>query len=182
LAEQVEAYLKQQDTFSRLVQVPQITRAGTAMPFALAEDLCKSDSVLVLNGDDLFGARDLAKLAQFKAGLIVHAVDEAAPIRHRLSEAGRHAGAVGREGRPWMAASSPTPGAYVFLAPCWKRNWSYRPAGNMKSPTTSRDWQPAPPFHVVESTFWLPSARKRFGKQAQEMDLDKVMTRASAKG
>ena len=35
------------------------------------------------------------------------------------------------------------------------------------------------PFHVVESTFWLPIGTEQVWQDAQKMDLDKVMTRAS---
>jgi len=33
------------------------------------------------------------------------------------------------------------------------------------------------PVHVVESTFWLPIGTEQVWQQAQEMDLEKVMTR-----
>src|SRR5215208_3274544 len=63
LAEQVEAYLQQQTHFKEWAIVPQGDPQGTGDAFRKCREQIRSDKVMVINGDDLFGAADLAKLA-----------------------------------------------------------------------------------------------------------------------
>src|SRR5947208_3571654 len=70
LAEQVEQYLRSQPHFRDWVAVPQQQPRGTGDALRQCRDQLKSDHFLVLNGDDLFGARDLHELARKPAGLL----------------------------------------------------------------------------------------------------------------
>src|SRR5205814_320302 len=77
LAEQIEAYLKTQRHVPAWEAVRQHEPRGTGDALrGCRGHLRGSGSFLVLNGDDLYGAADLAELASRPAGLLVHEVDE----------------------------------------------------------------------------------------------------------
>src|SRR5437899_6685824 len=76
LAAQVEEYLRKQKHFASWVTVFQNPPRGTGDALRLCQKHLQSDRFLVLNGDDLYGARDLAALAECPAGLLVQSVDE----------------------------------------------------------------------------------------------------------
>src|SRR5262249_26663534 len=76
LAEQIEQYLRSQTRFAHWIAVKQDQPRGTGDALRACKPFLQSDRFLVLNGDDLFGAADLAELAQVPAGLLVHPVDE----------------------------------------------------------------------------------------------------------
>src|SRR5215218_3139706 len=59
LAEKVEDYLKAQPHFKEWVAVPQEEPRGTGDALRRCRAHVRSDRLLVLNGDDLFGAADL---------------------------------------------------------------------------------------------------------------------------
>src|SRR5947209_1053252 len=76
LAEQVEAYLRQQAHFRDWVTVRQAQPRGTGDALRSCRGLVRSERFLVLNGDDLYGAADLAALAACPAGVLVYPVDD----------------------------------------------------------------------------------------------------------
>src|SRR5438046_1598240 len=76
LAEQIEGYLAGQRYFSQWATVPQGEPRGTGDALRRCRDLIQSDRFLVLNGDDLFGAADLEKLARTTAGVLCATVNE----------------------------------------------------------------------------------------------------------
>src|SRR5439155_20652833 len=76
LAEQVAAYLKKQPHFAQWVTVPQEQPRGKGDALRRSRQHLRSDTFLVLNGDDLYGARDIAALAACSAGVLCRSVDE----------------------------------------------------------------------------------------------------------
>src|SRR5947209_5360924 len=76
LAEQIEQYLRTQKHRGRWQTVVQQEPRGTGDALRRCRAQLQSERFLVLNGDDLYGAADLAKLADCPAGLLVHPVDE----------------------------------------------------------------------------------------------------------
>src|SRR6059058_3116026 len=68
LAEQVEAYLGSQTHQRSWVTVHQVTPRGTGDAFQSCRAHVTADRVMVLNGDDLYAAADLAALAEKPAG------------------------------------------------------------------------------------------------------------------
>ena len=76
LGEQIEAYLAAQKHVSAWEVVRQVQPRGTGDALRSCRDRLRPGSFLVLNGDDLYGAADLAELARQPAGLLVHPVDE----------------------------------------------------------------------------------------------------------
>src|SRR5262245_20814180 len=76
LAEQVDDYLRRQTHFTDWATVVQAQPRGTGDAFRSCRGRVTAERVLVLNGDDLYGASDLQRLAEKPAGLLVHPVDE----------------------------------------------------------------------------------------------------------
>src|SRR5947209_7804034 len=76
LAEQIETYLGEQRHFADWLAVRQEQPRGTGDALRSCREHLRSDRFLVLNGDDLYGAADLARLAACSAGVLVHPVDE----------------------------------------------------------------------------------------------------------
>src|SRR5260370_35927011 len=76
LADQMEQYLREQRHFKEWATVPQGEPRGTGDALRRCRPHVRSDRFLVLNGDDLFGAADLAALAATPAGVLVAPVDE----------------------------------------------------------------------------------------------------------
>src|SRR5947209_17762503 len=74
LAEQIEAYLRTQKHRAKWDVVRQEVPRGTGDALRSCREKIHSDNFLVLNGDDLYGAADLARLADCPAGLLVQTV------------------------------------------------------------------------------------------------------------
>src|SRR5437879_2457115 len=70
LADQIEDYLNQQKHFADWATVRQEVPRGTGDAFRSCQSHLKTDRYLIMNGDDLFGAADLAKLVQYPAGIM----------------------------------------------------------------------------------------------------------------
>src|ERR1700732_4060830 len=67
LADQVEAYLRSQKHFKEWGTVHQEQPRGTGDALRCCRERLRSETFLVLNGDDLYGAADLAALADCPA-------------------------------------------------------------------------------------------------------------------
>ena len=76
LAEQIETFMRSQTRHRNWATVDQETPRGTGDAFQSCRGEVKADRVLVLNGDDLYAAADLAAVAEKSAGLLVREVDE----------------------------------------------------------------------------------------------------------
>src|SRR5438105_8154200 len=76
LAEQFDTYLRGQHHFAAWQTIYQEKPRGTGDALRACREHLRSERFLVLNGDDLYGARDLAALAACPAGVMVQPVDE----------------------------------------------------------------------------------------------------------
>src|SRR5580692_7026730 len=70
LAEQIEDYLATQTHVRHWVTVRQEVPRGTGDALCVCRPHIQADRLLVLNGDDLYGAADLAALAATPMGLL----------------------------------------------------------------------------------------------------------------
>ena len=75
LAEQIEDYLAGQTRVRNWATVRQAEPRGTGDALMACRGKVESDRVMVLNGDDLIGRADLAKLAAVPMGILAHPVD-----------------------------------------------------------------------------------------------------------
>ena len=170
LAEQIEAYLSKQKHIKEWVTVRQEVPRGTGDAVRVCKPHIQSDRVLVLNGDDLYGAADLAALATKPMGLLAHAVEEPRKFGivfprpdgtlEKLIEKpnldGRHLANIG---------------AYLFPKRVFDIELPLSPRGEYEITDAVSALAKSGPFHVVEAKFWLPIGTVEAWQAAQKADL-----------
>lgn len=170
LGEQVEEYLRRQNHFRQWQTVRQQVPRGTGDALLACREHLRSPHFLALNGDDLFAAADLAKLASCSAGILCHPVDEP----RRFGIAFRKAdGSLDRlvekpdvEGR-YLANT----GAYVFPRTVFDLPLTLSPRGEYEVTQYVTELAKRQPVQVVEASFWLPIGTVEVWQAAQTMDL-----------
>ena len=174
LAEQVEAYLRGQEHFAQWVAVPQHEPRGTGDALRRCQGALRSDHFLVLNGDDLYGAADLAELAACDAGLLVHPVDE--PKRFGIAFA-RPDGTLERlVEKPDLQGRYPAnTGAYVFPSAVFEIDIPLSPRGEYEITDYVSGLAARRPVRAVEARFWLPIGTEEAWRAAEQQDLRSVM-------
>ncbi len=175
LAEQVEAYLRLQTHFKEWAMVPQGTPQGTGDAFRKCRQQIRSAKVMVLNGDDLFGAADLETLAACPAGVIVTEVRE--PKKYGiafLKPDGMLEKLLEKPDLPPPQLANT--GAYVFPREVFELEIGLSQRGEYEITDYVSQLAARQPFHVVRSTFWFPIGDEAAWNAAQTMDLAKVLT------
>jgi NDP-sugar pyrophosphorylase family protein len=174
LGEQVEAYLRQQKHFTHWQVIRQETPRGTGDAVLACRDHLRSPRFLALNGDDLFAASDLAKLANCSAGVLCYPVDEP----RRFGIAFRKAdGTLDRlvekpdlEGR-YLANT----GAYVFPRTVFDIPLTLSPRGEYEVTQYVHELAKQQVVQVVEASFWLPIGTVEVWQAAETMDLKPIL-------
>jgi NDP-sugar pyrophosphorylase family protein len=175
LAERVDEYLRSQKHFKQWVTVPQGEPRGTGDALRRCREQIRSDRFLVINGDDLFGAADLAALAARPAGVLVTEVQE--PKRFGIA----FLKADGTLEKLVEKPDLPPPqlantGAYVFPREVFQIEIGLSPRGEYEITDYVSTLARQQPFHVVRSTFWYPIGTEEAWNQAQQLDLAGVLT------
>ena len=174
LGEQVEEYLRQQKHFAQWQVVRQETPRGTGDAVLTCREHLRSPGFVVINGDDLFAASDLATLANCAAGILCYPVDEP----RRFGIAFRKAdGTLERlvekpdlEGR-YLANT----GAYVFPGNVFDIPLTLSPRGEYEVTQYVDELAKRQAVQVVEASFWLPIGTVEVWQAAQTMDLSKKL-------
>jgi bifunctional UDP-N-acetylglucosamine pyrophosphorylase/glucosamine-1-phosphate N-acetyltransferase len=175
LAERVEAYLRQQRHFQHWLTVKQEQPRGTGDALRACREHLQSDRFLVLNGDDLYGAADLAALSGCPAGLLVHPVDE--PRRFGIAFL-RPDGSLDKlvEKPAIDGRHLANTGAYLLPRSVFDIELTLSARGEYEITDYVTGMAARQPVQVVEATFWLPIGTVEVWQQAQGMDLAKVLT------
>lgn len=170
LAEQVEAYLARQMHVKNWVTVKQKVPRGTGDALGVCKPHIQSDRLLVLNGDDLYGAADLAELATKPMGLIGHPVNEP-----------RKFGIIFRNADGTLQKLIEKPdldgrqlaniGAYLFPRRVFDIELPLSPRGEYEITDAVSALAKTEPFHVVEASFWLPIGTVEAWEAAQKADV-----------
>jgi bifunctional UDP-N-acetylglucosamine pyrophosphorylase/glucosamine-1-phosphate N-acetyltransferase len=173
LAEQIEDYLQKQTYFRAWQTVRQDEPRGTGDAFRCCREHLRSERFLVLNGDDLFGAADLAALASCPAGLLVYPVDNPSAfgiaflkpdgtldhLKEKPKLEGRHLANTG---------------AYVFPREVFDMELKQSERGEFEITDYVSHLATRRPVSVVPAKFWLPIGTTEVWQQAQEMELDSL--------
>lgn len=170
LAEQFEAYLRTQKHVVDWVAVRQAEPRGTGDALRSCRQHLRSDRFLVINGDDLYGARDLADLAARPAGLLVQSVDE--PRRFGIAF-------LKPDGKLERLVEKPdldgrrlaNTGAYLFPRHVFETELTVSARGEYEITDYVSALAAREPVDVVEAQFWLPIGTIEVWQQAQTMDL-----------
>jgi bifunctional UDP-N-acetylglucosamine pyrophosphorylase/glucosamine-1-phosphate N-acetyltransferase len=175
LAEQIDGYLRGQRHFRHWVTVPQGEPRGTGDALRRCQAHVQSDRLLVLNGDDLFGAADLAELASRPAGVLVAQVQEPRKFGIAFLKAD---GTLERlVEKPDLAPPQlANTGAYVFPRSVFDLEIGLSPRGEYEITDYVSQLAARQPFHVVPAKFWFPIGTEEAWQAAQRENLDAVMT------
>jgi bifunctional UDP-N-acetylglucosamine pyrophosphorylase/glucosamine-1-phosphate N-acetyltransferase len=175
LGDQIDAYLQTQRHFADREVVRQEVPRGTGDALRTCRDRLRSDRFLVLNGDDLYGAADLADLASRRAGLLVHPVDEP-----------RRFGIVFRkpDGSLEKLVEKPNldgrqlanTGAYLFPSDVFDTELKVSARGEYEVTDYVTALASRRKVDVVQTRFWLPIGTVEAWEAAQSMDLASVLT------
>jgi bifunctional UDP-N-acetylglucosamine pyrophosphorylase/glucosamine-1-phosphate N-acetyltransferase len=180
LGEQVEDYLRRQTHVGQWEVVRQEQPRGTGDALRSCRARLRSDTFLVLNGDDLYGAADLEKLARCPAGLLVHPVDE--PRRFGIAFL-RPDGSLDRlvEKPPLEGRHLANIGAYAFPRTTFDTELTLSARGEYEITDYVTALARKQRVEVVPADFWLPIGTTEVWQAAQTMELAPVMTGARGK-
>ena len=175
LAEQFDKYMKQQTWFKNWETVPQGEPAGTGHALRVCRDRIRSDRFLVLNGDDLYGASDLADLTRFPAAVLVRPVDH--PEQFGIVFMNEDGTLDRLEEKP-QGLEGPQPantGAYAFPREVFDIELTRSPRGEYEITEYVTKLAQRQPFQVLHANFWLPIGTVEAWNHAQDLELDAVL-------
>jgi len=170
LSEQIEAYLGTQKHVRDWVAVKQEVPRGTGDALRVCAPHVKGDRLLVLNGDDLYGKADLAKLASKPAGLLAHPVDT--PRKFGIVFPRSDGTLEKLIEKPEMDGRQlANIGAYLFPRAVFDIELPLSPRGEFEITDAVSTLAAKGDFHVVQATFWLPIGTVEAWNAAQSADV-----------
>ncbi len=175
LADQVEAYLQSQTWFTHWRTVKQKEPRGSGDAVRSCREFIQSDRVLVINGDDLFGAADLANLANCPAGVLVHEVDE--PRKFGIAFLKPDGTLEKLVEKPDLDGPQlANTGAYLFPRTALDAELKLSARGEYEITDYVSVLAARQAVHVVQAKFWLPIGTVESWKAAGERDLETNLT------
>ncbi len=169
-AAQMEHYLQHQSHIRAWETVRQQEPRGTGDALRSCRDRLRSEHFLVVNGDDLYGAADLAQLAACPAGLLVHTVEE--PRRFGIAFL-RPDGALDRlvEKPDLTGVQLANTGAYVFPRSVFSIPLELSARGEYEITDYVSALARQQRVDVVRAGFWLPIGTVEAWEATRQMDL-----------
>jgi bifunctional UDP-N-acetylglucosamine pyrophosphorylase/glucosamine-1-phosphate N-acetyltransferase len=178
LAEKIEAYLAQQAHFADWQAVRQAEPRGTGDALRSCQAHVRSDRFLVLNGDDLYGAADLAALAACRAGVLTYPVDD--PKRWGIAFLKPDGTLEKLVEKPDLEGRHlANTGVYVFPREVFDIPLTLSARGEYEITDYVTALARRGPVSVVPAKFWLPIGTVEAWQKAQEVDLESVLCRSA---
>jgi bifunctional UDP-N-acetylglucosamine pyrophosphorylase/glucosamine-1-phosphate N-acetyltransferase len=175
LGEQIEAYLRGQGRVAAWEVVRQEVPRGTGDALRSCRDRLRPGPFLVLNGDDLYGAADLAALAACGAGLLVHPVDE--PRRFGIAFLKPDGTLKELVEKPELDGRHlANTGVYAFPPEVFGTELKLSARGEYEITDYVTALARAGAVQVVRANFWLPIGTVEAWQAAQAIDLDAVLS------
>jgi bifunctional UDP-N-acetylglucosamine pyrophosphorylase/glucosamine-1-phosphate N-acetyltransferase len=156
LAEQIEEYLGQQTHVRHWTTVRQEVPRGTGDALMACRGQVNSDRVMVLNGDDLIGRADLAKLAQVPMGILVHAVQKPEAFGIVFPNPDGTLKQIVEKPQGLVPPQLANIGGYVFPKSVFDLTLPLSPRGEYEITDAVGQLAQQGQFHVVQSNYWLP--------------------------
>ena len=174
LAEQIEEYLHKQVHVGNWTTVRQTEPRGTGDALMACKEQVASDRVMVLNGDDLIGRADLARLAAVPMGILAHPVEtpDAFGILFRNPDGTLER--VVEKPRDLPAPQLANIGGYVFPRSVFDLTLPLSPRGEYEITDAVAQLAAKGAFHVVEATYWLPIGTVEAWNASQSADITPV--------
>lgn len=170
LAEQFETYLRGQQHFAEWQTIYQDQPRGTGDALRSCRPALRSDRFLVVSGDDLFGAADLARLAACPAGVLVHMVDE--PRRFGIvftRPDGTLEKLVEKPDLPGPRLANT--GAYLLPRDVFETDLQLSSRGEYELTDYVTGLAARRPVQVVRADFWFPIGTVEAWQAAERLDL-----------
>jgi NDP-sugar pyrophosphorylase family protein len=174
LAEQIDEYLRRQTLARNWMTVFQAHPRGTGDAFRSCREFVTADRVLVLNGDDLYGAADLRSLAAVPMGLLAHPVDE--PRKFGIVFT-RPDGTLDKlvEKPDLDGRQLANIGAYLFPRSAFDIVLPLSPRGEYEITDAVATLAAQAPFHIVPAKTWLPIGTVEAWRAAEQVELEGVV-------
>lgn len=170
LREQVAEYLAQQSKFALALEVFQHTPRGTGDAIISCLDHLRSENVLVLNGDDLFGAADIHNLASEGPGVLCHPVDQ--PEKFGIAFPGSDGNIASLVEKPNITGTHlANTGAYLFPLSVLQQPLELSPRGEYEITDFVTKAIAQGPVRLVSAKFWYPIGNQEALDGAQLLDL-----------
>ena len=171
LAGQVEEYLERQPHARRWATVRQAEARGTGDALMSCRGRVTSDTVLVLNGDDLIGRADLARLAAEPMGVLTHPVDDPASFGIVFPRSDGSLDRIVEKPAGLTAPQLANIGAYLFPKSVFELTLPVSPRGEYEITDAVAQLAAAQPFRVVRADYWLPIGTVAAWEASQTADL-----------
>ena len=173
LAGQIEAYLRTQTHVQNWSTVRQAEPRGTGDALMSCKGEVTADRVLVLNGDDLIGRADLARLAAVPMGMLAHEVAEARQYGILFPNAdGTLAKLIEKPDMDGPALANI--GGYCFPRRVFDLVLPLSPRGEYEITDAVAQLAADGTFRVVTANYWLPIGTIAQWTAAQTADLAAV--------
>ncbi len=174
LAEQIEDYLKQQKHVKHWATVRQEQPLGTGDALMSCKNQIQSDRVMVLNGDDLIGKSDLAKLADVPMGILAHSVNEPEHFGILFRNPDGTLKEIIEKPLGLSAPQLANIGGYLFPRRVFDFTLTPSPRGEYEITEAVGRLASEGGFQVVEAKYWLPIGTVEAWNASQHADLSPV--------
>ena len=171
LAEQIEDYLAKQTHVRNWTTVRQKEPRGTGDALMSCKDSVTSDRVMVLNGDDLIGRADLAKLAAVPMGILAHPIDQPDQFGILFRNPDGTLEKVVEKPKGLTAPQLANIGGYVFPRSVFDLTLPLSPRNEYEITDAVSQLAAGGAFHVVEASYWLPIGTNEALAAAQTADI-----------
>lgn len=171
LAEQIEDYLAKQPHVRNWVTVRQTEPRGTGDALMSCKGEVAGDKVMVLNGDDLIGRADLARLAAVPTGILARPVDAPEDYGILFRNPDGTLNHIKEKPKGLAAPQLANIGGYVFPRRVFDLTLPLSPRGEYEITDAVSQLAAAGPFHVVAADYWLPIGTVSQWEAAQTADV-----------
>jgi NDP-sugar pyrophosphorylase family protein len=172
LAEQIETYLRSQQHVRNWVTVRQAVPRGTGDALmSCKEAVSARDRVMVLNGDDLIGREDLAKLAQVPMGILTHSVQNPESFGIIFRNPDGTLKQVIEKPKGLAPPQLANIGGYMFPGGVFNLTLPLSPRNEYEITDAVSQLAEQGGFQVVEARFWFPIGTVLQWEAAQSADL-----------
>ncbi|MGL6074720.1 MAG: nucleotidyltransferase family protein [Fimbriiglobus sp.] len=171
LAEQIDDYMKTQTHAKNWITVRQDKPLGTGDALMSCKSHITSDRVMVLNGDDLIGRSDLAKLANVPMGILAHTVQEPESFGIIFPKADGTLDKLIEKPTGLTPPQLANIGGYMFPRRVFDLTLPLSVRGEYEITDAVSQLAAAARFSVVEASYWLPIGTIEAWNAAQAADI-----------
>jgi NDP-sugar pyrophosphorylase family protein len=171
LAEQIESYLAKQTHVKNWTTVRQAEPRGTGDALMSCKGAITGDRVIVLNGDDLIGRADLAKLAAVPMGILACPVEQPDAYGIIFQKPDGTLEKIVEKPKRLPPPQLANIGGYIFPHAVFDLTLPLSPRGEYEITDTVSQLAARGGFHVIAADYWLPIGNIEQWQAAQKADV-----------